>query len=80
MYGWYDLRITLTDAAGNLQQQLISPAFQVRDMASMESIDSDSAAKVIAVYNIQGIRVERPAAGNIYIELLSDGTSRKVRR
>ncbi len=80
VYGWYDLRITLTDAAGNLQQQLISPAFQVRDMASMESIDSDSAAKVIAVYNIQGIRVERPAAGNIYIELLSDGTSRKVRR
>ncbi|MDE5789694.1 MAG: hypothetical protein K2H96_00495 [Muribaculaceae bacterium] len=44
---WYDLRITLTDAAGNVQKQLISPAFRIESieesgigMSSLNQMDT----------------------------------------
>lgn len=33
--GWYDLKITLTDASGNTQEQTISPAFRIGDVTGV---------------------------------------------
>lgn len=80
-HGWYDLRITLTDAAGNFQQQLIRPAFQIREMASVTDTEySYDEPEVTAIYNLHGIRVEQPSEPGIYIESMSDGTYRKAVR
>lgn len=79
--GWFDLRITLTDAAGNSQTQLVRPAFQVMEVASIGQTAIDNgAAEVVAVYNLQGQRMNKPAEGQTVIELLSNGSARKVRR
>lgn len=79
--GWFDLRITLTDAAGNSQSQLVRPAFQVMEVASIGQTAIDNgAAEVVAVYNLQGQRLNKPAEGQTVIELLSNGSARKVRR
>ncbi len=40
--GWYDLRINLTDADGDTQTQVISPAFRIGDPASVKAVNSDS--------------------------------------
>lgn len=37
-------------------------------------------AEVVAVYNLQGQRLNKPADGQTVIELLSNGSARKVRR
>lgn len=79
--GWFDLRITLTDAAGNSQTQLVRPAFQVMEVASIGQTAIDNGvAEVVAVYNLQGQRLNKPAEGQTVIELLSNGSARKVRR
>ena len=79
--GWFDLRITLTDAAGNSQTQLVRPAFQVMEVASIGQTAIDNGvAEVVAVYNLQGQRLNKPADGQTVIELLSNGSARKVRR
>lgn len=79
--GWFDLRITLTDAAGNSQSQLVSPAFQVMEMAGIEKTAEDSTTPgVIDIYNLQGQRITAPTEGQILIERLNDGSARKVRR
>lgn len=39
--GWYDLRFTLTDAAGNKMVQTLSPAFFVEGQSVLSEIDSD---------------------------------------
>lgn len=33
--GWYDLKITLTDASGNMQEQTISPAFRIGNVTGV---------------------------------------------
>lgn len=43
--GWYDLRFTLVDEAGNSMEQHISPAFKIDDLTSVKSaISGDSVA------------------------------------
>lgn len=36
--GWFDVRITLTDAAGNYQEQILSPAFKIENNVGIETI------------------------------------------
>lgn len=36
--GWYDLRITLTDPAGNYQRQTLSPAFKINNPSGVEKV------------------------------------------
>ena len=76
--GWFDLKIRLTDAAGNWQEQVISPAFRIDDLAytSVATIGSDNAREV-ARYNLAGQRVDANATGVVIIKM-SDGTARKV--
>ena len=76
--GWFDLKIRLTDAAGNWQEQVISPAFRIDDLAysSVATVGSDNAREV-ARYNLAGQRVDSNATGIVIIKM-SDGTARKV--
>ncbi len=76
--GWFDLKIRLTDAAGNWQEQVISPAFRIDDLAytSVASVGSSNAHEV-ARYNLAGQRVDANATGVVIIKM-SDGTARKV--
>ena len=76
--GWFDLKIKLTDAAGNWQEQVLSPAFRIDDLAysSVANIGSDNAHEV-ARYSIDGKRVDASHRGVTIIKM-SDGTARKV--
>ncbi|MBO5539327.1 MAG: hypothetical protein J5980_00070 [Muribaculaceae bacterium] len=76
--GWFDLKVKLTDAAGNWQEQVISPAFRIDDLAysSVTTVGSDNAHEV-ARYNLAGQRVDADATGIVIIKM-SDGTARKV--
>ncbi len=76
--GWFDLKIRLEDAAGNWQEQVISPAFRIDDLAysSVANIGSDNAHEV-ARYSIDGKRVDASHRGVTIIKM-SDGTARKV--
>lgn len=76
---WYDVRISLTNEAGNTQQQTLSPVFRIDNLAGLSapSVNTTSNAAPI-YYNLQGIRVDRPAPGSVYIESSTAGT-RKVR-
>lgn len=54
--GWYDMRITLTDANGNKQEQILSPAFKVENSAisiGLKQIDHNNAI----IYNLQGHKI-----------------------
>ncbi len=76
--GWFDLKVKLTDAAGNWQEQIVSPAFRIDDLAytSVASIGSDNAHEV-ARYSIDGKRVDANHRG-VTIVKMSDGTARKI--
>ena len=76
--GWFDLKIRLTDAAGNWQEQVLSPAFRIDDLAytSVATVGSGNAHEV-ARYNLAGQRVDASHQGVTIIKM-SDGTARKV--
>ncbi len=75
---WYDLRVTMTDDAGNTMTQTISPAFKINMAGGVDAVAADSNAGVVARYTLQGVRVDRPAPGQLIIERLADGTARKI--
>ena len=76
--GWFDLKVKVTDAAGNLQEQVISPAFRIDNLAysNVATVGSDNAREV-ARYNLAGQRVDGDAKGVVIVKM-SDGTARKV--
>ena len=76
--GWFDLKIRLTDAAGNWQEQVLSPAFRIDDLAysSVANVGKDNAHEV-ARYSIDGKRVDANHRG-VTIVKMSDGTARKI--
>ena len=76
--GWFDLKVKVTDAAGNWQEQVISPAFRIDDLAysSVATVGKDNACEV-ARYNLAGQRVDASHRG-VTIVRMSDGTARKV--
>lgn len=89
--GWYDLRITLTDGAGNEMSQLISPAFKATAPAGINNVISPeemgvsvNGRDIIApdgavIYTISGIRLAsgKLLAPGVYI-VCHRGDSLKV--
>lgn len=66
--GWYQLRITMKDAAGNSQTQTIYPAFNIAANAGVEGVADDLDVNApVEYYNLQGVRVNRPAEGSVVI-------------
>ena len=76
--GWFDLKVKVTDAAGNWQEQVISPAFRIDNLAysSVATVGNENAREV-ARYNLAGQRVDGDAKGVVIVKM-SDGTARKV--
>ena len=76
--GWYDLMIKLTDASGNWQQQMISPAFRIGSGSptGIETVNSSDATEV-ARFTVDGRAISAPEAG-VNIVKMSDGTVKKV--
>lgn len=52
--GWYDLKVTLTDASGNMQEQTISPAFRITNTTGVSE-------------TLQGTMNLRHEGGQIYV-------------
>lgn len=59
--GWFDLRITLSDVAGNNQSQLMAPAFRIEEQAGVESV-SDMVENI----RIEGNTIVAPEGALIY--------------
>lgn len=79
--GWYQLRISMTDADGNSQVQTIYPAFCVEKFAGVESVDAaDDADAPVEYFNMQGQRVTNPAAGQILVRRQGSEVSKTVVR
>ena len=57
--GWFDLKVKLTDAAGNWQEQVLSPAFRIDDLAysSVATVIPASKSGDSAIYNLAGQRM-----------------------
>lgn len=66
-YGWYDLRITVTSEEGASLQQIVSPAFNITAFTGIETVENTDAEAPVVYYNLQGQRVDNPAAGQIVI-------------
>ncbi len=76
--GWFDLKIRLVDAAGNWQEQIISPAFRIDNLAySGIATPRGNNAREVARYNLAGQRVDSNAKGVVIVKM-SDGTARKI--
>lgn len=86
--GWFDVRITLTDAAGNFQEQTLSPAFKIDSSVGVETITSPEIAVSVAngsitvcgcenplieVYTPDGILLSRAASSNINVTEFAHG-------
>lgn len=78
--GWYDVRVTMTDEAGNLQRQTIGCAFQIKGQSGVETVAASMhEPEVVGIYSLQGMPIKEQASkGQVIIERLSDGISRKV--
>lgn len=74
--GWYDLKFKLTDAAGNMQEQIVSPAFRIGDTQTGIGDVKSSNATEVCRYTIDGRVISAPQPG-INIIKMSDGSSRK---
>ena len=77
--GWFDLKIKLTDLSGNWQEQIISPAFRIDELAfsGIATPRSSDNAREVARYNLAGQRVDANATGVVIVKM-SDGTARKI--
>lgn len=71
--GWYDLRITVSDAAGNYLTQTLSPAFAIGEYAAITTVASEAADAPAEYFTIQGVRVANPTPGQLLIR--RQGTS-----
>lgn len=65
--GWYDLRITVSDDAGNYLTQILSPAFAIGEYAAINTIGTDTADAPAEYFTIQGQRVANPIPGQLLI-------------
>lgn len=51
--GWFDLRIEMTDKAGNRQCQTISPAFKINALSGIASVSNDNVKVWVADHEIR---------------------------
>ena len=58
--GWYDLTISVEDAAGNSQVQTLSPAFKIDTLTGINAITTDASVTV------NGNEIVAPAGSRIY--------------
>lgn len=60
--GWFDLRFTVTDLAGNSQVQTLSPAFRIDDLSGVEDIIYNGDDEI----RVEGRNIIMPADGIVF--------------
>ena len=74
--GWFDIKLTATDAAGNYQEQVISPAFGIGTTNNITGITgNDQSGRII--YNMQGMKASCTSAKGLYI-IKDNGKVKKI--
>lgn len=95
-YGWFDLRVTLTDNYGNTFRSTISPAFRIDNLVSLESIrDTGTSVRLsvengrvvasdgskVNIYNIAGSEIPNVSlTAGIYVAVTSSAVTKIVVR
>lgn len=74
--GAYDIRITITDNAGNGQIQTVSPAFFIGNSSKVDDILNPDEEGTAVYYDLFGRKVANPSAG-IYVKIVN-GKATKV--
>lgn len=77
--GWYDLRISISDAFGGTQTQTLSPAFHLQDMSGICAPAVSPVSEEEEIFSLSGMRIKSlsSAPAGIYI-VRSNGSARKV--
>lgn len=82
---WYDLKIEITDNAGNYQIQTIAPAFRIENIIAdgtnkIDEVSTNKAIKSVSYYNVLGIEGKEPFKGvNIVVTKYADGTTHSAK-
>lgn len=86
--GWFDVRIRLTDASGNWQEQTLSPAFRIDSNVGVEAVAAPEIGVTVAngmitvcgcenpaieVYSTDGILLRRVNAASLDATTLGSG-------
>lgn len=74
--GWFQVRLTMTDEAGNSHCQTIYPAFRINELTGIDRVSQDFNNGSDIYYNLQGNRVNNPKNG-VFIKV-NGGKSEKV--
>lgn len=77
--GWYKLHIVMTDQAGNTQEQTVYPAFKIGGEAGVHGIMNENELPV-HYFNLQGIEIKNPKAGEIVIRRQGNNAAKIVVR
>lgn len=59
--GWFDLRVSLSDKAGNTMTQLFEPAFNIAELAGLETVGSEA-----ETIGLDGRNIIAPAGSLVY--------------
>ena len=65
--GWFDLRVTVTGNNDACQVQTIQPAFNIAELAGLNSIATDISDAPAEYFNLQGVRITNPEPGQTVI-------------
>lgn len=76
--GWYKVRLTLSDDKGNSNSQVIYPAFCVKEFAGIATVGNDNNDAPVEYFNLQGQRIDSPAAGQIVIRRQGTAASKVI--
>lgn len=77
--GWFQLRLSMSDEAGNTHTQTLYPAFRIKSLSGIESVTSDEDGHAPVYYNLQGIQTDSPSSG-IYIRIRNGKATKEVIR
>lgn len=76
--GWYDLKVKLTDASGNYQEQIISPAFYINNSVETAIDEVNEADNTVeSVYTADGIQIGEMQKG-MNIVRYANGEVKKI--
>ncbi len=77
--GWIDVRITVTAESGAEQVQTLTPAMYINpEVTGINDIIDDNAGAPAEYYNLQGIRINQPKAGQLVIRRQAGKTTKLI--
>lgn len=68
----------MSDDKGNSNSQVIYPAFCVKEFAGIASVADENSDAPVEYFNLQGQRIDSPAAGQIVIRRQGSAASKVI--